>query len=258
MSSPSSAAAGETPRATDELAPGAAGVTTSHPPPSPPPAAPASDPVTIDRGGDGGTGVAGRGMAGRGGDLSAPPADMFTPATSIEGMDRRGDAGGTEPAPSPFIPSSIPASSSMSSVSSASSRSSAVSSRVGSLSRLADAWPTEAPPPTVPPTAPPRALPEPPRGGAGVSDRRVVALSGVSDRRRAVALEDRVSFLPRRDGASRSSLRSCRPSRSALCPPPRCPRDSRRSRISSSWSKMECAASERCGESGRSYLPDPW
>mmetsp|Transcript_7624 Transcript_7624/g.31437 ORF Transcript_7624/g.31437 Transcript_7624/m.31437 type:complete len:251 (-) Transcript_7624:142-894(-) len=250
MSSPSSAAAGETPRVTDELAPGAAGVTTSHPPPSPPPAAPASDPVTIDRGGDGGTGVAGRGMAGRGGDLSAPPADMFTPATSIEGMDGRGDAGGTELAPSPS-PSASAASASMSSVSSASSRSSAVSSRVGSLSRLADAWPTEAPPPAVPPTAPPRALPERPRGGAGVSDRRVVALSGVSDRRRAVALEDRVSFLPRRDGASRSSLRA-RPS------PPRCPRESRRSRISSSWSKMECAASERCGESGRSYLPDPW
>ena len=92
-----------------------------------------------------------------------------------------------------------------------------------------------------------------------MSDRRVVALSGVSDRRRVVALGfERVSsFLPRRDGASRSSLRSCRPSRSALCPPPRCPRDSRRSRISSSWSKMECAASERCGESGRSYLLDP-
>ena len=112
MSSPSSAAAGETPRVTDELAPGAAGVTASHPPPSPPPAAPASDTVTIDRGGDGGTGVAGRGMAGRGGDLSAPPADMFTPATSIEGMDGRGDAGGTELAPSP---SPSAASSSMSS-----------------------------------------------------------------------------------------------------------------------------------------------
>ena len=93
MSSPSSAAAGETPtRVTDELL---AGVTASHPAPMD-----ASDTATIDRGGDGGTGVAGRGMAGRGGDLSAPPADMFTPATSIEGMDGRGDAGGTELAPS--------------------------------------------------------------------------------------------------------------------------------------------------------------
>ena len=83
-----------------------------------------------------------------------------------------------------------------------------MSSRVGSLSRLVDAWPTEAPPPFKPPLEPPRVdiRPERPRGGAGVSDRRVVALSGVSDRRRVVALSKRVSFPPRRDGTSRSSL----------------------------------------------------
>ena len=85
-----------------------------------------------------------------------------------------------------------------------------------------------------------------------MSDRRVVALSGVSDRRRAVALEDRARLACRVAWGVAFARARARPS------PPRCPRESRRSRISSSWSKMECAASERCGESGRSYLPDPW
>ena len=79
-------------------------------------------------------------MTGRGGDRSTPPADMFTPATSIDGMEGLGDAGGTELIPSrteliPSTSSSVSSSSAVVSVSSTSSRSSAVSSRVGSLSR---------------------------------------------------------------------------------------------------------------------------
>ena len=57
-------------------------------------------------------------MTGRGGDRSTPPADMFTPATSIDGMEGLGDAGGTELIPSrtELIPSTSSSVSSSSAV----------------------------------------------------------------------------------------------------------------------------------------------